>query len=78
MERATLVASLESAKAEMSRCMGGVDPDGCVVAARRVASLRAALRNDAGMIEHFMNALRAPIVPRPSSGRGKSSRSRDA
>ncbi len=55
------IADLEEAKREQSRCMGGVDPAGCVAAARRMVEIRAALRNDSAMIEHLAICLTTPL-----------------
>lgn len=48
---------LDQANREMLRCMGGVDPQGCVAASRRVTELRLALRDDQAMIAHFARVM---------------------
>lgn len=60
VERAQLIADLETAIADQRRCMGGVDPAGCVTAARRVTQLRAMLRNDPAFISHLAVVMAAP------------------
>jgi hypothetical protein len=60
MKRTQLIAELEAAIAEQKRCMGGVDPAGCVAAARRVGELRNLLRDDSEMFPHFQKVLDAP------------------
>lgn len=61
--KAELLAELEVASAEQRRCMGGVDPLGCVAAARLCMELRAALVDDSAMIEHLG---RVVVMPRRS------------
>ena len=64
-DRKKLVAELDAAVIEQSRCMGGVDPVGCVIAARRVSELRAALRDDPSFVTHLAGVISAPPrVPR--------------
>jgi hypothetical protein len=57
-ERETLTAELETAKAEQARCMGGVDPAGCVAAARRVTELRVKLVDDVAMAAHLQACIK--------------------
>jgi len=60
MDRDALTAELNAAKVEMSRCMGGVDPAGCVAAAARISELRLQLRDDTTMFAHFAAVMAAP------------------
>ena len=55
-----MIASLDEAKREQRRCMGGVDPVGCVAAAKRIVELRNQLRDDAALLQHFQNVLNEP------------------
>ncbi len=55
-----LSEELQQATAEMKRCMGGVDPTGCVRAAQRINVLREALRNDTHMNEHLLRVVNTP------------------
>ncbi len=68
------IADLEDAKREQNRCMGGVDPEGCVAAARRVVEIRAALRNNAALIEHLAICLTTPLSAGRGNRSGRSSR----
>jgi hypothetical protein len=67
-DRAELLAELESAKTELTRCMGGVDQAGAVRISRRITELRNALRDNPAMIEHLERAVREPVVPRRKRG----------
>ena len=51
---------LRTATDEMRRCMGGVDPDGCVRAARRITELRESMRDDRAMNEHLLRVVNTP------------------
>jgi hypothetical protein len=59
-QREALTAELDAAKLEMRRCMGGVDPAGCVAAAERVSVLRLQLRDNTAMFAHFARVMAAP------------------
>lgn len=69
-DRERLIALLEAAKLEQNRCMGGVDPDGCVLASKRVIELRGMLRDDAAIVAHFGKVL--AIAPRSKRRRRSS------
>ena len=71
MDRPALTTELEAAVLEQNRCMGGVDPAGCIAAARQVTALRNALRDNTAMQEHLSRVLLTPesvhkARPRPS------------
>ena len=59
MDRTETLAALESAKAELMRCMGGVDPDGAIVASKRITEYRNALRDNPLMIKHLSSVIEA-------------------
>jgi hypothetical protein len=59
-ERAELITELTAAKAEQSRCMGGVDMAGCVRASNLVTALRLRLRDDASLFDHFLKVIETP------------------
>ncbi len=48
-----LLKALDEAKEEQKRCMGGVDPAGCVAASKRITELRLALRDDMAFVTHL-------------------------
>lgn len=52
VDRERAIEELKSAIREQSRCMGGVDPAGCVAASKRITSLRNALRDNRLLIEY--------------------------
>lgn len=60
-ERTKLISELQGAKSEQNRCMGGVDPVGCVAASNRITVLRDQLRDDKMMFAHFMQVLAKPL-----------------
>jgi len=47
------MADLEAAKAQQRRLMGGVDPVGCIEAAKLVTRLRMMLTDDDAMMRHL-------------------------
>ena len=57
-ERNELTRQLEAAKVDLRARMGGVDPQGAILAAKRVTALRTALRDDPSMIEHLQAVIR--------------------
>jgi hypothetical protein len=67
-DRAVLLSELESAKRDLNRCMGGVDPAGVVRASKRIVELRNALRDNPAMMEHLGRAVQEPVVPRRKRG----------
>jgi len=62
--REQLMAELEAAKRDMNRFLGGVDPDACAAAARRITELREKLRDNAGLVSHFIAVANQPPRPR--------------
>lgn len=74
MERTALISELEAEKTEQNRCMGGVDPVGCVAAARRITELRNTLRDDSIMFAHILQQVARPLSVSRARRRASSSR----
>lgn len=60
MTRQELLDELEAQKREMTRCTGGVDPEGCVHASKRIAELRNLLRDNQAFVAHLQRVVDKP------------------
>ena len=58
IERSVLLQQLEAAQADLRACMGGVNPQGAILAAKRVTALRATLRDTPALIAHLQGVVR--------------------
>ena len=61
-----LADELENAKREQKRCMGGVDPEGCIAASKRITELRLAMRDDTAFQAHLAKVLIQRPIGRPT------------
>jgi hypothetical protein len=64
-KRERLITELVAAKVEQSRCMGGVDPAGCIAASKRITELRNALRDTAAFTVHLTSVFNGRPAPSP-------------